>query len=569
MRLPASVTRLVVGVSLALSGPVLLTAATPAAPDAVTPDGGRYYGPLAEGKLHGHGRLEWANGARYEGGFERGLFSGRGRYEYGSGERYDGEFADGLMSGRGRLAAPDGSVYSGEFRNGRIEGLGELALADGRRYLGEFVRGQYHGKGRLVQPDGEVFEGEFERNDFTGQGVHTFPDGARHEGRFAKWRASGPGRFTDARGNVYEGTFVDGELAGPGRAAAKDGMRYAGEFKQWRFHGQGELRHANGDVYRGGFAHGVYEGQGALTYASPRPDGRTQESGVWRFGQLEDPAAERRTRENVETALYRQRVLLDQALAALEPRDPRRINLYFLAVAGDGSQEVFRREVEFVRERFDREFGTRGRSVALVNSRTSVDRAPLATVTSIREALHALAARMDREQDILFLFLTSHGSKDHRLTLDQNGMDLRDLPAKELGALLAETGIRWKVIVVSACYSGGFIDAVKDARTMVITAARHDRQSFGCADDNDFTYFGRAFFQEALAPDRPFHEAFRRAEKLVGEWETKDLAAGGSARAGGHSLPQIHSTRAIQDQLQRWRGQLDASAASGPVAGAR
>ena len=50
-------------------------------PDAVTPDGGRYYGPLVGGMRHGHGRVEWDNGSRYEGEFAQGLFSGHGRLE--------------------------------------------------------------------------------------------------------------------------------------------------------------------------------------------------------------------------------------------------------------------------------------------------------------------------------------------------------------------------------------------------------------------------------------------------------------------------------------------------------
>ncbi len=567
MRPSSVLVRFGIGVML-VAGPVVLTATTPVRPDAVTPDGGRYFGPLAEGRLHGHGRLEWENGARYEGGFDRGIYSGRGRYESGSGHAYDGEFAQGLRSGRGRMTSADGTVYVGEFSRGRQSGHGELAFRDGRKYRGAFAEGELHGQGRYETPGGDVFEGDFERNEFTGSGTHARGDGARHEGRFLKFRPEGAGRFTDAQGNVYEGTFVAGELTGAGRYAAKDGTRYTGEFKHWRFHGQGELRFANGDAYRGAFAHGVYEGQGTLTFAAARPDGRTQETGIWRYGTLEDPEAERRTRLNVEAALYRQRSLLDQTLAALEARDPKRINLYLLAVAGDGSQEVFRREVEFVRARFDRELGTRGRSIALVNSRTTVESTPMATITSLRESLRAIAARMDRDQDILFLFLTSHGSRNHELTLDQNGMDLRNLPAQELGVLLAEAGIRWKVVLVSACYAGGFIDHLKDERTMVIAAARHDRQSFGCADDNDFTYFGRAFFKESLTPGKPFHEAFRAAEKLVREWEAKDLGPDRKARADGHSLPQIHSPAAIQSHLSRWREQL-AGAAKGQVAGGR
>jgi hypothetical protein len=260
----------------------------------------------------------------------------------------------------------------------------------------------------------------------------------------------------------------------------------------------------------------------------------------------------------VERALYGEKELLDKALGALKPRAPGKINLYLLAVAGDGSQEVFRREVDFVQGEFARRFQTAGHAVALVNSRNTLGSVPMATVTSIRAALKAIASRMDREQDILFLFLTSHGSRDHEFLLHQNDLELRGLRANELGALLKESGIRWKVVVVSACYSGGFIDPLQDERSLVIAAARRDRRSFGCADENDFTYFGRAFFKEALPKAGSFQEAFRNAEVLVKEWELKDVAgaaqAGDKAKAAeeNQSLPQISSGKAIEAHLQRY-----------------
>ena len=261
-------------------------------------------------------------------------------------------------------------------------------------------------------------------------------------------------------------------------------------------------------------------------------------------------AERERSAANVEAALYRQRALLDAALAAIQPSQPGRINLYLLAVAGDGSQEVFRREVEFVREQFDRDFGTRGRSIALINSRYTGRTAPMATLTSIREAIETLAARMNRQNDVLFVFLTSHGGKDHEFKLNQNAMTLLGLRPQELADMLAESRIRWKVVVVSACYSGGFIAPLKSDTTMVITAARADRTSFGCEDENDFTYFGRAFFKEALPASGSFFEAFSKARVLVGEWEKKDKTP-----EAERSLPQIHSPVPLAEHLNRWWAQ--------------
>jgi hypothetical protein len=133
---------------------------------------------------------------------------------------------------------------------------------------------------------------------------------------------------------------------------------------------------------------------------------------------------------------------------------------------------------------------------------------------------------------------------------------LRGLRASELGKLLKETGIRWKVVVVSACYSGGFIDPVKDDHTLVITAARHDRSSFGCADENDFTYFGRAFFKDALPSSSSFQDAFRKAEVLIREREAADEKAGSGTTAESHSFPQLQESPAVAQYLQRWWSQV-------------
>ncbi|MGH8707017.1 MAG: C13 family peptidase [Burkholderiales bacterium] len=598
-------TLLVAGVALLASWAV--ESAPCLKPDALTVDGGRYCGPLVEGKLHGRGVLEWDSGERYEGEFAHGRYSGMGRLRMASGEVYEGQFRDGQMEGRGRTTLLDGSAYVGEYRANYFNGTGRLEYSDGRiyegsfgngyydgqgrysdtdstyvgrfkdglysgqgevtytsgaKYRGAFERGRYQGTGRYESAAGDVYEGEFSEGTLNGHGLVVRKDGSRYEGMVRKWRYHGAGTFKDAEGNAYEGEFSDGVLSGRGRLVGKDGSLYEGEFKDWLPHGQGRRRLANGDLYEGTFAYGSYDGAGTLTYAKPKPDGTAVETGTWRYGVLENPGKRARQQANVETALYAQRRLLDRALAALAPRDPQRINLYLLAVAGDGTQEVFRREVEYVRDQFAQRFDAKGRTVLLINSRNTVESAPMATQFSIRAALEAIAAGMDRSKDILFLFLTSHGSKEHELTLSLAGVDLPGLPAGRLAELLRESGIRWKVVIVSACYGGGFADALADENTLLIAAARRDRRSFGCADENDFTYFGRAYFKEALPRSRSFHEAFRKASALVREWELKEAKAPAAQAASATSteeqlsLPQIHSADPIEKQLQRWWAQF-------------
>jgi hypothetical protein len=398
-------------------------------------------------------------------------------------------------------------------------------------------------------------------------------DGSRHEGAFVKWMANGPGVYTDARGIVYRGNFVNSELVGIAQITVPGGTRYEGEVSAWTPHGRGVMHLPNGDVYTGGFAYGQYHGQGTLVYAKPARDSSREETGEWRNGKLRraEQREQAQIRAGVETALYRQRSALTQALATLRPRDPGRSISILLAVAGGGAQEVFRREVEFVREQFDRRFQTRGHSLALINSRTTGPDVPMATVTSIGEALTAIASQMDRERDILFLFVTSHGSKEHELALDQRGMELPGLSAQRLGELLRDSGIRWKVVLISACYSGGFIDPLADERTLVITASRADRTSFGCADTNELTISAARTSRKrcrkavrsrtpSTAPSRSSPGGKRFARKAAG-------------KSGGDdsSLPQMSNPPAIDAYLRRWWPQAteprNGGAATAPRAG--
>ncbi len=569
-----------------------------AKPDGISADGGRYYGPLVNGRFHGRGRMEWSSGDLYEGDFVDGLMSGQGRLKWSSGEVYEGELRNGRQNGKGRTTLADGSIYTGEYRDGYFSGKGKLERAgdftyegdfvfgaydgqgryldrtyeyrggfkqghhsghgegtasDGGKYKGNHVRGRWDGKGRFENASKEIYEGDFRDGEFSGKGVYRAPNGVRYEGEFRKWRYNGAGKFFQPDGSYYEGRFFDGALQNQGRYFGKDGTTYTGHFRDWMYDGQGELKLPNGEAYKGKFRNGLYHGQGTLSLARPR-DGKSQVSGVWNFGNLVDGNRAKATAD-VETALYTQRKLLDDAIAAIAPSDPDKANLYLLAVAGDGSQEVFRREIDFVRAQFAQRFGTGERSIALINSRNTMATAPMATVTSVGEAVKAMAAKMDKDRDILFVYLSSHGSPETGLYLGQNGIDLRSLTAKSLAGMLKESRIRWKVVVISACYAGGFLYPLRDDTTMVIAAARSDRKSFGCADENDFTYFGEAYFKDALPQSTSFSEAFEKARLIVEKREAGQQPKGQTLDEREFSRPQMHNPQKIETYLRKWWAQ--------------
>jgi len=129
---------------------------------------------------------------------------------------------------------------------------------------------------------------------------------------------------------------------------------------------------------------------------------------------------------------------------------------------------------------------------------------------------------MDRDEDVLFLFLTSHGSQEHRFSLEFWPVSFNAFDPKTLRQLLDDSGIKRRVIVVSSCYSGGFIDPLKDENSLVITASAANRNSFGCSNEADFTYFGKAYFDQALRETYSFIEAFEKAKPLIAEREKKE-----------------------------------------------
>ena len=65
------------------------------------------------------------------------------------------------------------------------------------------------------------------------------------------------------------------------------------------------------------------------------------------------------------------------------------------------------------------------------------------------------------------------------------------------------------------------------------------RTGFGCEDRRQWTYFGDAYFNQALRQERSFRRAFELARQQIAEWEAEDGLR--------PSLPQIAGGEALLD----------------------
>ncbi|WP_313457741.1 C13 family peptidase [Pseudomonas sp.] len=504
-------------------------------PDARLPDGGRYHGEVVNGLLQGEGRIDYPNGSWYAGSFKDGQWHGQGEWHGSNGEVYRGQFDHGLFHGLGDLTTP-GSHYAGTFSHGRRDGegtlkqadqsyrgqfkddqyhgAGQLELADGSRYQGLFAHGKPNGAGVRSDASGNQFSGRFVDGQLQGSGTYDSAEGEQYIGEFKDNRLEGRGRYENTEGDVWIGEFKDGALTGQGELLGSDGSHYKGSFVDWRLSGQGSLQLPDGSRYVGGFDNDAYQGHGTLTLANGKA-----ESGSWVNGVRVRDGQGKLLPDPLDLALLNQGQLLGEALAQV-PRSDASIQLYSLVLAGDGQQSVFLREADYVSNMLRVRFGAHGQ-VTLVNHRDQMATRPMATRESLSRAARTLAERSGPE-DLVFIYLTSHGSQDHQLVLDQPRLQLADLSADALASALAPLKNRDKVIVISACYSGGYIAPLKDEHTLIMTAARADRVSFGCSEEADFTYFGDALFAQALNQTDDLKQAFELARDSVAERERRE-----------------------------------------------
>jgi Peptidase C13 family len=216
-----------------------------------------------------------------------------------------------------------------------------------------------------------------------------------------------------------------------------------------------------------------------------------------------------------EENFHAQPALFIEALDALAPERPGIADLYFVGFAAYANEDVFMKELRVIEPLFKQRFDTQDRSIVLINNPQSAATTPIATGTNLAMTFHRLAKTMNVEEDIAFLYFTSHGSKQHELSVNFWPLKLNHITPTSLKKMFTDAGIKWRVIVVSACYSGGYIEPLKDEHTLIMTASDANNTSFGCGSESDFTYFGKAVFDEELRKTYSFTQAFEQAKASI------------------------------------------------------
>ncbi|SHN58379.1 C13 family peptidase [Erythrobacter sanguineus] len=245
---------------------------------------------------------------------------------------------------------------------------------------------------------------------------------------------------------------------------------------------------------------------------------------------------------------------LDAALVALQPHTPGTPDAFVVTVALD-SDPVFAREAREAGRVLAARYGAGGRTLVLAGPDGARDDAPHGSISALVLALSHIGSLMEPSEDVLVLYTTSHGM-DLGLAYHYGDTGYGILSPARLKSALEEAGIRRRVLILSACYSGVFVPLLAGPDTAILTAAASTRTSFGCAAENDWTFFGDALINRALRQPVSLEDASRLAGRSVAEWET-------TARVLA-SLPQT----SIGAGAKGWLPQIEAGMpriASAPV----
>lgn len=287
-------------------------------------------------------------------------------------------------------------------------------------------------------------------------------------------------------------------------------------------------------------------------HTAPWPDLGTGESRAERRKSFElSPELQRGVRPAQAREQQRR---LDIALAAIQPQRAGVAEAYVLTVALD-SDPVFAREAREAARVLGVRYGAEGRTVTLAGPDGTRDDAPHGSISALLLAISHLGSVMDGGEDVLVLYTTSHGA-DIGLAYHYGDSGYGILSPVSLKHALEEAGIRRRVLIISACYSGVFVPALASPDTAILTAAAATRSSFGCVAENDWTFFGDALINRALRQPVSLEEAARQAGRAVADWEAKARFLA--------SLPQV----SIGPEVVTWLPALEAGKpriASAPV----
>jgi hypothetical protein len=245
--------------------------------------------------------------------------------------------------------------------------------------------------------------------------------------------------------------------------------------------------------------------------------------------------------------LLKQSSVLDAALSALPAQRPGVVDTYVITYSPYASEDVFLKEGEVVTRVMSERFATGDRDLRLVNHASTVETLAWATPENLKKALDHVGKLIDPAEDIVLIHFASHGGSDGKLSAEFWPLQIDTLTGKAVRTMLDDANIPVRILSVSACFSGSWIEPLRTEGTFIMTASDADHTSYGCGRKSELTFFTRAVFDEQLSKEtRSFEDAFNAARPII---EAREKEAG---KKDGYSNPQIFVGTVARARMSRW-----------------
>jgi len=216
---------------------------------------------------------------------------------------------------------------------------------------------------------------------------------------------------------------------------------------------------------------------------------------------------------------------LDKALAALAPQKKGVVDAYVVVIGLD-SDPIFGREAREAGKVLARRYNAVGHTIVLAGTDGSgPSDLPNGSPRALAITIARIAELMDKKEDVLVLYTAGHGAPIG-LAYHDGDEGFGIISPARMARILDETGIKNRLLILSACYSGVFVPTLANDTTALFTAAAADRTSFGCAADRDWTFYGDAMINHAMRQPVPLAKVGEQAVALVAQWEALGVNMG-------------------------------------------
>ncbi len=253
--------------------------------------------------------------------------------------------------------------------------------------------------------------------------------------------------------------------------------------------------------------------------------------------------------------LLKQATVLDAALAALPAQRAGVVDTYVITYSPYASENVFLNESEVVTRVMKDRFGTGEHDLRLVNHASTVETLAWATPENLKKVLDHVGKLIDPAEDIVFIHFASHGGSNGKLAAEFWPLQIEELTGKSVRTMLDDANIPVRMLSISACYSGSWIEPLRTEGTFIMTASDAKHTSYGCGRKSELTYFTRAVFDEQLSKEtRSFEDAFNAARPII---EAREKEA---KKDDGFSNPQIFIGDVARKRMARWTSEITTAA---------